>query len=81
MHTLWTHLYQMLSQDLNILMKLETKNDFEHNLNVVGESIDIGIARASGQYICMISKRILSNTKINMYQQRLMEFIELIEVA
>ncbi|KYM81869.1 hypothetical protein ALC53_07661 [Atta colombica] len=78
-HTLWTHLYQMLSQDLNILMKLETKNDFEHNLNVVGESIDIGIARASGQYICMISKRILSNTKINMYQQRLMEFIELIE--
>ena len=80
MHTLWTHLYQMLSQDLNILMKLETKNDFD-NLNVVGESIDIGIARASGQYICMISKRILSNTKINMYQQRLMEFIDLIEVA
>ncbi|XP_018303715.1 uncharacterized protein [Mycetomoellerius zeteki] len=77
-HTLWTHLYQMLSEDLNTLMKLETKNDFD-NLNIVGESIDIGIARASGQYICMISKRILSNTKVNMYQQRLMEFIDLIE--
>lgn len=70
----------MLSEDLNTLMKLETKNDFD-NLNIVGESIDIGIARASGQYICMISKRILSNTKVNMYQQRLMEFIDLIEVA
>lgn len=61
-------------------MKLETKSDFG-SLNVVGENIDIGIARACGQYICMISKRILSNVKANMYQQRLMEFIELIEVA
>ncbi|KYM93814.1 hypothetical protein ALC62_15515, partial [Cyphomyrmex costatus] len=77
-HTLWTHLYQMLSQDLNTLTKLETKNDFD-NSNIIGESIDIGIARASGQYICMISKRMLSNAKINMYQQRLMEFIDLIE--
>jgi len=72
-------LYQMLSQDLDTLMKLEIKTDFG-NSNI-GENIDIGIARACGQYICMISKRILSNTKVNMYQQRLMEFIDLIEVA
>jgi len=61
-------------------MKLETKSDYS-SLSVVGENIDIGIARACGQYICMISKRISSNVKANMYQQRLMEFIELIEVA
>jgi len=70
----------MLSQDLDTLMKLEIKNDFG-NSSIVGENIDIGIARACGQYVCMISKRILSNTKVNMYQQRLMEFIDLIEVA
>lgn len=62
-------------------MKLETKNEFRvYNSSEVGENIDIGIARACGQYICMISKRILSNAKTNMYQQRLMESIELIEV-
>ncbi|XP_039313851.1 uncharacterized protein LOC105205884 isoform X2 [Solenopsis invicta] len=77
-YTLWTHLYQMLSQDLCVLMKLETENSIG-NSSAVGENIDIGIAKACGQYICMISKRILSNAKANMYQQRLMEFIELIE--
>lgn len=70
----------MLSQDLCVLMKLETENSIG-NSSAVGENIDIGIAKACGQYICMISKRILSNAKANMYQQRLMEFIELIEVA
>lgn len=79
-HTLWTQLYQALSQDLDTLMKLETKNDLG-NSTVIGENIDIGIARACGQYICMISKRVLSNVKVNKYQQRLVEFIELIEVA
>lgn len=77
-HTLWTHLYQTLSQDLSTLMKLETKNDSD-SPRVVGENIDIGIARACGQYICIISKRVLSNAKADMYQQRLMEFIDLIE--
>lgn len=72
-------MYQVLSQDLSALMKLETKNEFDIS-SEVGENIDIGIARACGQYICMISKRILSNAKTNMYQQRLMESIELIEV-
>lgn len=72
-------MYQALSQDLSALMKLEVKNDFD-NSTVVGENIDIGIARACGQYICMISKRMLSNARTNMYQQRLMESIELIEV-
>ncbi|KAL6433441.1 hypothetical protein ACFW04_006525 [Cataglyphis niger] len=77
-HTLWTHLYQALSQDLDKLMKLEIKND-PNSLTVMSENIDIGIARACGQNICMISKRILSNAKVKIYQQRLMEFIELIE--
>ncbi|XP_011643249.1 uncharacterized protein LOC105431031 [Pogonomyrmex barbatus] len=77
-HVLWTHLYQTLSQDLDTLMKLEIKHDL-NSPNVVGENIDIGIARACGQYIRMISKRILSNTKANIYQERLMEFIEVIE--
>ncbi|XP_050452808.1 uncharacterized protein LOC126852251 [Cataglyphis hispanica] len=77
-HTLWTHLYQALSQDLDKLMKLEIKND-PNSSTVVSENIDIGIARACGQNICMISKRILSNAKVKIYQQRLMEFIELIE--
>ncbi|XP_036147674.1 uncharacterized protein LOC105834486 isoform X2 [Monomorium pharaonis] len=76
-HTLWTHLYQALSQDLDALMKFETKNI--DTSSSVGENIDIGIARACGQYICMISKRILSNAKANIYQQRLVEFIALIE--
>lgn len=61
-------------------MKLETKSDFGSS-SIVGENIDIGIARACGQYICMVSKRILSNARVNRYQQRVMEFIELIEVA
>lgn len=61
-------------------MKLETKSDYG-SLSVVGENIDIGIARACGQYMCMLSKRISSNIKANMYEQRLVEFIELIEVA
>lgn len=60
-------------------MKLEIKND-SNNSTVASENIDIGIARACGQNICMISKRILSNAKVKIYQQRLMEFIELIEV-
>lgn len=60
-------------------MKLETESDFD-NLPIVGENIDIGIARACGQYICMMSKRVLSNAKASKYQQRLMESIELIEV-
>ncbi|XP_070154106.1 uncharacterized protein [Polyergus mexicanus] len=77
-HTLWTHLYQALSQDLDKLMKLEIKND-SNSSTVASENIDIGIARACGQNICMISKRILSNAKVKIYQQRLMEFIELIE--
>ncbi|KMQ97038.1 hypothetical protein RF55_2653 [Lasius niger] len=77
-HILWTHLYQALSQDLAKLMKLETKNDSSSS-TVASENIDIGIARACGQNICMISKRILSNAKIKTYQQRLIEFIESIE--
>lgn len=76
---LWTHLYQALSQDLDKLMKLETKNDSNHS-TVESEVIDIGIARACGQNICMVSKCILSEAKVRTYQQRLMEFIELIEV-
>lgn len=60
-------------------MKLEIKNDSNHS-TVESEVIDIGIARACGQNICMISKRILSDAKVRTYQQHLMEFIELIEV-
>ncbi|GAB1862048.1 hypothetical protein CAJAP_03127 [Camponotus japonicus] len=77
-HILWTYLYQALSQDLDKLMKLEIKNDSNHS-TVESEVIDIGIARACGQNICMISKYILSEAKVRTYQQRLMEFIELIE--
>ncbi|XP_012220664.1 uncharacterized protein [Linepithema humile] len=77
-HTLWTHLYQALSQDLDTLKKLETRNDF-NNSTLVGENIDIGIAKACGLHMCMMSKRILSNAKANIYRQRLIEFIELIE--
>lgn len=72
-------MYQALSQDLNALMKLEIESEFDSS-NEVGENIDIGIARACGQYICMISKCILSNARTNTYQQRLLESIELIEV-
>lgn len=61
-------------------MKLETKSDFGSS-SIVGENIDIGIARACGQYICTVSKHILSNARVNRYQQRLMEFLELIEVV
>jgi len=61
-------------------MKLETKNDLSSS-TLVGENIDIGIARMCGQHICMISKCVLSNAKVSKYEQRLMEFIELIEVA
>lgn len=60
-------------------MKLEIKNDSTHS-TVESEVIDIGIAKACGQNICMISKNILSEAKVRTYQQRLMEFIELIEV-
>ncbi|XP_011262623.1 uncharacterized protein LOC105255191 [Camponotus floridanus] len=77
-HILWTHLYDALSQDLDKLMKLEIKNDSTHS-TVESEVIDIGIAKACGQNICMISKNILSEAKVRTYQQRLMEFIELIE--
>ncbi|XP_077266327.1 uncharacterized protein LOC143899706 isoform X2 [Temnothorax americanus] len=77
-HPLWTQLYQTLSQDLDTLMKLETKSDLGGS-SAVGENIDIGIARACGQYICAISKGISSNIRANVYQQRLVEFIELIE--
>ncbi|KAL0121619.1 hypothetical protein PUN28_006853 [Cardiocondyla obscurior] len=76
-HTLWTHLYQALSQDLNTLMKLETKKNFT-SLNV-GENLDLGIARVCGQYIYMTSKRILSDTKATIYEQRIIEYMNLIE--
>lgn len=71
-------MYQALSQDLDMLMKLETKNDLS---TLVGENIDIGIARTCGQHICMMTKCILSNAKVNKYEQRLVEFIKLIEVT
>ncbi|XP_026829108.1 uncharacterized protein LOC113562808 [Ooceraea biroi] len=77
-YTLWTRLYQVLSQDLDTLMKLETKNDLSSS-TLVGENIDIGIARMCGQYICMISKCALSNAKVSKYEERLVEFIQLIE--
>lgn len=80
-YTLWTHLYQMLSQDLVMLTKLETKDDDISSFPAVGENIDIGIARVCGQQICMILRRVLADAKANKYQQCIMEFIELIEVA
>ncbi|EFN86957.1 hypothetical protein EAI_05187 [Harpegnathos saltator] len=77
-HILWTHLYQALSQDLDMLMKLEIKDDTS-NFSAVGENIDIGIARVCGEQICMTLRRVLSNAKANNYQQNIMEIIELIE--
>ncbi|XP_072757771.1 uncharacterized protein [Anoplolepis gracilipes] len=77
-HTLWTHLYRALSEDLDKLMKLETTND-SNSLTAASENMDIGIAKACGQNVCMISKRILSNVKVKTYQQNITEFVELIE--
>ncbi|XP_014489311.1 PREDICTED: uncharacterized protein LOC106752256 isoform X2 [Dinoponera quadriceps] len=76
-HTLWTYLYQALSQDLDMLMKLEIKDI--SSFPTIGENIDISIAKACGQQICMILRRMLSNTKANKYQQHIMEFIGLVE--
>ncbi|XP_032668739.1 uncharacterized protein LOC116842949 isoform X2 [Odontomachus brunneus] len=77
-HTLWNHLCQALSQDLDMLMKLETKDDI-NNFPAVGENIDIGIARVCGQQMCMVFRRVLSIAKADKYQQSVVEFIELIE--
>ncbi|XP_011865607.1 PREDICTED: uncharacterized protein LOC105560797 [Vollenhovia emeryi] len=78
-HTLWTHLCQALSQDVDTLKKLEAESDQLVGTSVVGENKDIGIARACGQHIAMASKSILSSTKANMCQEHLVEFIHLIE--
>lgn len=62
-----------------MLMKLETKDD--SNFPVVGENIDIGIARVCGQQICMILRHTLSNAMANKHQRSIMQFIELIDVG
>lgn len=82
-YTLWTHLYQALTQDLDKLMKLDNGNT-NGNCNsssIVGENIDIGIAKACGQYICMILKRASYNAEADIHKQHLIKYIELIEVC
>lgn len=61
-------------------MKQEIKNDVS-NSTVVGQNIDIGIARACGQHLYMKSKTVLSNSIANKHQQLIMEFIDNIEVV
>ncbi|CAL7951486.1 unnamed protein product [Xylocopa violacea] len=75
--TLWRHLYKNLTEDVDTLIKLEAMK----SLGAHEKGINIGIAKIYGQHICMVSKRLLYNTKANNHQQNVLEFIEKIEKA
>ena len=75
--TLWHHLYQNLTKDVDSLIKSASMKSMDTDK----KSINIGIARIYGQHICMISKQLLYNTRAKKHQQNVLELIEKIEVA
>lgn len=75
--TLWVHLYQNLTEDVDSLIKSETMKSMDPD----EKNITIGIGRIYGQHISMVSRRLLYNAKANNHQQNVLEFIEKIETA
>lgn len=75
--TLWFHLYQSLTQDVDTLIKSEAMQ----SINTDEKNINVGTAKIYGQHISMVSKRLLYSAKANNHQQNVLELIGSIEAA
>ncbi|XP_017879897.1 uncharacterized protein LOC108624848 isoform X2 [Ceratina calcarata] len=75
--TLWRHIYQNLTEDVDALIMSEIAKPKCSD----EKGINIGIARIYGQHICMVSRQLIHKKRANNYQQNVMEFIEKIETA
>ena len=67
------------SQDMEALIKLG-KREISRFRKTTGEDIDIGLARACGEQIKLISMQLLEIAKISYNEKILMDCIETIEV-
>lgn len=56
------------------------KRETSRSRNTIGEDIDIGLARACGEHIKLISMQLLELAKTSKNEKILMECIETIEV-
>ena len=77
--TLWNALLAKRTQDTVELMELETP-EVADTRGKVGEEMDIGIARACGQYMATYARRTIHRCKVHENEQLIMDYIEKIEV-
>nr|XP_003701315.1 PREDICTED: uncharacterized protein LOC100883207 [Megachile rotundata] len=75
--TLWHHLYENLTQDVDLLIQYTSTKPIDTNK----KDINIGIAKIHGQHISMVSKQLLYNAEAKEHQQNVLEFIEKFEMA
>ncbi|CAK9816233.1 hypothetical protein ANTQUA_LOCUS8813 [Anthophora quadrimaculata] len=76
--TLWFHIYQNLTDDVDTLIKL---SETMKSMNKDEKGINVGFARIYGQHISVVTNRLLSNVKASNYQQSVLEFIGKIEAV